>query len=414
MKQIDLYKLYQREYEKRLWDYYDNPEIKIDDINNSDDCYKFIMNFLNAGGKYENVVVEELNWLKKYCPQRLKHIVFTFFLGVAFYCNSTYIRNEINAVVKKFSLKKSCKNGLDINEDCNESIKKDLLSAQENKICERQYMYLWFMLSLFHDMGYMYEEQKTNKSESNSFELFNQLEIDRIEKLCNESIGCKFISPTPFNKNEIIEYNIVIRDGKDHGIYGGNLFYRNLCENRERYLEKIRKNIDVPKLYYGEELDVFFYYIATVISAHNIWLCADRCKICKCKIKYEKCKDHKNCKEYQEYKKYLEYKKHKNLRKLIQEDLLQNGIPKKYRIPFNSFPFLYLFDLIDSIEPFKQTNWLTDIQISINERRKEICIKSKDDVYLNRISELKEWLTSVDVKKGKVIIKLENELEQKI
>ena len=395
MKQIDLYKLYQREYEKRLWDYYDNPEIKIDDINNSDDCYKFIMTFLKAGGKYENVVVEELNWLKKYCPQRLKHIVFTFFLGVAFYCNSTYIRNKINAVVKKLSL-----------EDRNESMKKSLLSAQENKICERQYMYMWFMLSLFHDMGYMYEEQKTNTSENNSFELFNQLEIDRIRELCNE-IGCEFINPSPFDKNEIIGYNNVIRKGKDHGIYGGNLFYRNLCANRERYLEKIRKNIDVPNLYYGKELDVFFYYIATVITAHNIWLRADRCKICK--KKYKECEKHKNCKEYQ---RYVNYEDNEILRNLIQRDVSQGGVPEIYRIPFHDYPFLYLFDLIDSIEPFKQTNWLTDIQISINERRKEICIKSKDDVYLNRISELKEWLTLVDVKKGKVIIKLGNELGQ--
>lgn len=259
------------------------------------------------------------------------------------------------------------------------------------------------MISLFHDMGYMYEEEDKN-TDKIPFKLGEESEIERIKRLYKRKYGNDSISSSPFDKDVVAKYNKLIRKGRDHGIYGGNLLYINLCENRTFYREQILQNKDVPNLCFGEELDAFFYYIATVITAHNIWLCADRCKICK--KKYEECEKHENCKKY---KIYMKYKNNEILRNLIQRNVSQDGVPKRYRISFSSFPFLYLFDLIDSIEPFKQTNWLTDIQISINEKRKEICIKSKDDVFLNKISEIKEWLTPVEVKNGSAIIKLKNE-----
>lgn len=109
MQKVNLYKLYESVYNeedafdkgRKVWAYYRNKEINLGNINDSDDCYKFIKDYLTAGVKYEHIVDKELEWLKKNRPERLKHIVFTFFLGVGLYLRSNYIKEKINEIIKK-------------------------------------------------------------------------------------------------------------------------------------------------------------------------------------------------------------------------------------------------------------------------------------------------------------------------
>ena len=65
-----------------LWQYYEHGPAQ-PDINDADSCYNFIGDYFRFAQKYSQEVEDGLNYLLAYDSQRLRHIVSTFFLGLA-------------------------------------------------------------------------------------------------------------------------------------------------------------------------------------------------------------------------------------------------------------------------------------------------------------------------------------------
>jgi hypothetical protein len=223
---------------------------------------------------------------------RLMHIVSTFFLGIHLYKESDTIESAIDKAISNFQL--------------------------EHPV---PFSYIWFLICLFHDLGYQYEEDK-NLYEYRAFCKEHGLEQD-----------FRLVAGVPEFYAGVVEpyFNYRIKKCKknDHGICAARVFYKELCEIR-KYQENKQKSDKIgrgqakkgdPNLSWREELEKVYNYAAWVILAHNMW--------------YER-EDGKKAACYKEYG---------------LEDLRLK--PGEYKISLEEHPFLFLFCLVDTIEPIK-------------------------------------------------------------
>ena len=125
---------------KKLWNYY-NKELDKPDLTDSESCYKFISSYIKYAEKSKTVLWKGLEDLKNNEPQRLKHIVSTFFLGLSLYHNDKLeIKNRIQEELSHF----------------------EYLRSKSSEFIDNEFTYLWFMLCLYHDLGYLYEKEESN------------------------------------------------------------------------------------------------------------------------------------------------------------------------------------------------------------------------------------------------------------
>lgn len=337
-----------------LWNYYRQNNLKLEDKNDVYQCADFINQFLKDGEKANIEIVKDgLEWLEKHDRRRLKHTVSTFFLGIMIYTKSKYVKKNIDNVIRSF--------------------------IEEGKTCEHEFMYLWFMFTLFHDLGYQYDFAPYENPQKPFKLLFDLRDEYEKKKEANDISGLNDFVPNILIEkcNAYLEY----RKGCDHGIIIGSLLYEQLRKNREFW--KNQPDGERPNLSFEDKLDILFYQIASVITVHNMWF--------KCK-----------CNENNE-----------NPNKI---DCDSEGIPLKYPIPSKEYPFLFLFDLVDTIEPMKQTSILPkELKFSI--QNKKIRIESNDAKYIQTLVDMNTWLTKVDsiklMKKSIVEIHLCNDKDEK-
>lgn len=320
-----------------LWKYYNRDSIELLDKNDSNECLNFIKFFLEGGEKANIPIVKDgLKWLEDHDRRRLKHTVSTFFLGIMIYTKSIYVKENIDNVIGSF--------------------------IEEGKTCEHEFMYLWFMLTLFHDLGYQYDfmphKKRCNSDIENPFILFTLR--DEYEKNCNKNGMSNFPDFIPNILVEKCDGYLEYRDGCDHGILIGGMLYKQLCRNRNFW--KYQPEDNRPNLSFEDKLDVLFYQIASVITVHNMWF---------------------------DSKSNLESKNP------VKIDCDNDGIPLVYPISSKNYPFLFLFDLVDTIEPMKQTTILSK-RLKISIRNKKIRIESDDAEYIRTLVGIKKWLTRVE------------------
>lgn len=316
------------------WQYY-STDIKIPDLNNSDDCRNFIKEYINCSEKSDTELFQSIETLSKTSPCRLSHIVSTFFLGLWFFNHkqTTFLRKAI----------------------MNEFAKLDIFTNALQDI-EHQFKYIWFMATLFHDLGYPAEESEGENLES--------------------SIPSTKLSVPPFYNDVYTKY-YKYREYKEHGIYAGIQFYHDMCKIRQ---EKEKGNH--TGLYWGEKLEKLYLYVARIIMSHNIWFINNTL-------------DNRRNGKVQQYK-------DNNLDPLIISNF--NESPD-YKIKFHEYPFFVFFCIIDTIEPLKSSNCLSNIDIQL--KKEKIIIKSNDKNYCEKILKLNEWLTPTEYKNGEVVIFLE-------
>lgn len=60
---------------------------------------------------------------------------------------------------------------------------------------------------------------------------------------------------------------------------------------------------------------------------------------------------------------------------------------------FEEFPIFSLFCLIDSIDPIKNTNFLSKLEFDFKDA--SIMINSNDSTYLNKVEKIRDWLLPV-------------------
>lgn len=175
----------------------------------------------------------------------------------------------------------------------------------------------------------------------------------------------KEVSPYYFIYRRI-EFGVV-----DHGIYAGRKMFQDLWNIRK---EHALNNPD-PK-YWRKELVPIYNLVSWVVLAHNIWFTLDT--------------DTKKSQMYRNYK----------LEELILETGNKNDVVK-YPITLKEYPFLFLFCLVDLIEPMKKIGndeccnsidfKLNDNTLTISSELKCNCIEE----YFNNIAKASDWLCCV-------------------
>lgn len=330
---------------KDCWNFYSNKDINLENAFDSEDNSKeFIKRFIKLAEKAEtNALFEKIDNL----GIRATHIVCTFFLGIYLYEKNERIKEAIDAEICR--LKKKYKFTSDV-----------------------QFSYIWFLICLFHDLGYDYEN---NPDAYRDFEDF----FKKVKYL--RDLGKGEGVPKLYEHVYKKYFNYRLESMKvDHGICAAFILYRDLCKIRNE-----QHSSDEPKsiLSWEPQLDKVYNYASWIILAHNIWFVREKDK-CGAKC-YES----------------------KKLKKLILKE--NDGVPK-YSISLKKHPFLFLFCLVDSIEPFKIVKEVSLLnKIIIEVKSGEIILESNlncgcHDFLLNKAEDLNNWLTKSKIVENKVII----------
>lgn len=334
----NLFKLYSNCILSGKWQYYPLSSISIEVLRDAEIGKTFISSYLGKGCKNELKVFEYIHRLS---DVRIRHIVSCFFLGVAIYNKCSKIQNSINSLLQT-------------------------IHANPKEIPEERFPYVWMLICLFHDLGYTVE---------NGLEALKNSKFDELMKTFPKRP--KYI-PKLFSKALLKNYNKyrLCRFGvNDHGIVGGIMLYKDLCE-----LRKAKEKED-PIHFWGESLNKDFCIAAWTIVCHNVFMI-------KKGDKNEKCY---SC---------------INLGSLIYND-------QSRAINLIVHPFLFLFCLIDSIEPIKvipDCKMLKKISIRIEDDHisvdcSKLCNVLQDD-YSKRIKGMKKWLMDVNENGSEIIIML--------
>lgn len=371
------------------WNYYLN-ELELP--KNINDARNFIKDFFAYGGK--SYLIHDI--IQECEPLRINHTLSVFFIGLLIK-NSSY--HELN-----------------------------IIDDNQNEIFE--FNYLWFLVSLFHDMGYVQEEDWKYKFEyrkkSNDFKIIMKnhdfpINSFRIYHNYNAYYDLGIIYPAPcyFKTNPIMPYRIansknnprpnnrIIFNNRtiitrsmyprstvfnyleyckmnedinhyDHGIVGGLWLYDSLVKNY--YLSYISLNnprIDfndfyVNDLHFNTNQFSIFAYLADCIISHNMWFATDDETI----ELYEKC----------------------GLEQLIP--------PHAQPIQFDNNPLLFILALADTLEPIKTccdpkyklniepTEVLKNIECIFNQNHILLLFNNNDifKIMKDKLDGLENWL----------------------
>jgi hypothetical protein len=228
-----------------------------------------------------------------------------------------------------------------------------------------KFYYIWMLICLFHDLGYAKEEYSSNSKD-------NKAILKRIPTKPRNLL------PTIYNKSLLRKYWAYRKCRwrvEDHGIIGGLAFYHDMCELR------MKMDQNLYKIHcWDKKLEKDYACAAWIIACHNIFTIRKGSE-------YECC--------YRHYG-------------------LHELITKEYLIKAEIHPILFLFCLVDSIEPIKicgDYSYFDKMDLYINSQdqieleldRLPITIRKK----IEKMGRgLKEWLTQSEEKENKLIINL--------
>jgi hypothetical protein len=288
-------------YHSGMWKYYEDV-----DFNNPflDVKYKeFAEEYIKYAQKSEhNPLFEHLQ--HAYSEE---HVVIVFFLGIMMYEKNDKIKKAIDAVIGKYQSEIS---DIDIG-----------------------FPFLWFLISLFHDSGYFFEE----KGDYDSVDDFQEKEmvLNKLKKPC----GVPICLSDSYDKYYLYKRKCI---GKpDHGILAGVLLYDSLVKtyheiSESSYAEKISAGLyRYNGLYWSEKVLDIYNYCSWVVLAHNIFFC--------------------------------DKKVNPALVGIYKSNGLKNLVIDKPVVGLNEYPFLYLLYLVDTIEMSKRGVKSEDCLLGFND-----------------------------------------------
>lgn len=323
-----LYDIYSKTIMSGNWEYYPFPDkTGTEVLSNSEDGKCFIRSYLGKGSKTD---VDIYEYIDKLSDDRICHILSCFFLGVAIYnyCNKirSNIDNELNSI-----------------------------PANPKETPNERFLYVWMLISIFHDFGYAVEDGLL------------QIKKEEINYLLKGMSRRPRFIPNLYSKKLLLNYNKYknCRFGKnDHGIIGGIKLFHDLCHLRE-------KKVNVDSDHFWERPLINDFKIASwTIACHNIFMIEEKSVFRGC---YS----------------------HFSLDKLVYKKISRNISPDKN-------PILFFFCLIDSIEPIKTIHnhkKLANILIDIKDNGIEFDFSKLCPVMekqlRERIQGLNSWLTNI-------------------
>lgn len=318
-----LYNYYKDVLKEPHWKYYDSQNWSIEPcaiLGDNSAAKDFIHSIISAGKKESDKICTLIDNLEL---PRARHIVSTYLLGITLY-QVPQIRNYINIQLNRFETK--------------------------DKNLNRRFLYIWFLICFFHDLGYAYE--------LGNFSVPKDLKKPLIYKRNKKLNMLPDIYDTDI-VNKYREYRLRCMCINDHGIIGGMVIYKEL-------IQKLSPREDIVKVLKA---------ISNIIMVHNIF--------------FEK-KTGRNARCYYHYG---------------LETLLYEG-NRCRRINLIDNPLLFLFDLVDSIEPLKSLSIddLKDVLLGYSNEL-EIYIPNKPN-YKKCIRSINSWLTDVKIEKSTNLIRI--------
>lgn len=235
-----------------------------------------------------------------------------------------------------------------IREAVNKFIGENKLDAQDGI---NAFRYLWMLICLFHDLGYAYEIKKIASCDNIPILL---------KELPESSIGIPDIYTKELLSN-YYKYRTCRFSVKDHGLTGGALLFKDL----NKYIKK--KSFATHQ----EWREKVHSCVSWVIACHNVFYS-------------RKGDDFYECYEC-----------------FSLDDLCKEDKPRN--ITLDEHPLLFLFCLVDSIEPLKTFGCVEELK-SVNVEFSPESLTISVDMhcngkklnYLRKIQSLNDWLTDVE------------------
>lgn len=317
------------------WNYYSDQDFP-ENIESPEECKQFVRVFFSKSGKAGCLTDIVPNW-RAIPEERWMHIVFTFFIGVFFY--------ENNEKIKK-------------------SVDKQLggLSKRIHPVSDVKFQFVWFLICLFHDLGYVIESAKQHRCKFDN----RKNKIGRLSGV-----------PMFFSRKLYVLYEKNIHPN-DHGICGGISMFDELCEVR-KWQEGFQQQNRF--LSWDKTLIPYYRLAASVVICHNMWF-------------------------VNEDENEVEAKAYKSIG--LQGLVKRTGV---YKIDLQKYPLFFLFCLVDAVEPIKRVKdikMLDKISLSLDVDMIAISLDDKCprlEDYLDRIG-LDSWLTPSYREDDRIIIEI--------
>lgn len=244
---------------------------------------KLIKLLLHIGEKNNGVLVSNI---EKLSPERKRHIVSLFFIGHILYEHIDIIKEKINLQLENL-----------------------IFPKQEEKVdTQKLFSFFWLLLCLFHDLGYGYEDGiVVVESDLSIEEIYKKLKKEFYPNIYNVE-----------NLNRHNNYRLCKWGVKDHGIWGGKVFFNDMLQIKD-YLQQ-KYITDKTCVFCIGDVDYIYAYAAWIIMCHN--------------LRYDDGRsDYTSCFKCQHLDDFIK--------------------PKARCISLKSNPLLFLFCLADTIEPTK-------------------------------------------------------------
>lgn len=332
----------------RDWIYRDNLGVQSIDIFDKSKCKEFIASYLGGAGTLSEPdslaeVLEIDDDYKNIDKVRYQHIVFTFFIGLIIYDNCRTIRTAID------------------NNFCDNMMYESALEKHE----DAPFAYIWFLICMFHDFGYKFENMRSTTP--HKFSTFTDL-VKATSISEGDSMLAHITGVPKFYTNMIepyFNYRKYEMGKLDHGICGGMVLYRDLCNIRKKKEEQETQAF--KNGFWKPSLEQIFSYAASVVICHNMFFESNDSVL---------------------YKKY-------GLTGLMKDE-------GEYPIKLEECPIFFLFCLVDSIEPIKvvkNVNLLKRITLEITDRTIKFDTTLTcgcADILKKNFTSLNSWLCKVE------------------
>lgn len=223
-----------------------------------------IVKYFKTGDKESCLPPEVENYFKNIENEgeRVEHTFSVYLLGIYCYDQVEKIRTSVNAFIHKIRKKLDVKQE---NQDIHQELRKDFL-------------YLWYLTALYHDMGYCYEQKGTNDNSELSCICGGKNKSKKKKPTKRGILGIpKKILKSAYLYFELRRNNIFFNENlcTDHGFAGGFSLYSEL-----KRLHEDRSNDRLLNCPFDENGLMFsplilqWYNVpsAWAIICHNIWI----------------------------------------------------------------------------------------------------------------------------------------------
>lgn len=272
--------------------YYSDPDLRLEfDTFSNEQCVRFIEKYFITGGK-GSAIKDIVDYFNDKNTFRASHSVSIYLMGLVFYNNCNELKDRINKQIVEIGI--------------------------------TDFKYIWFLICLYHDYCSYIEIKSFNKNTD-------------ITCVCKglDDMNNVFFTDIYSKQNIKSYYKHRKINGKiDHGIYGGWLLQKELRDNFERAKKKSetanQDDFSYNGLHWSTSHKNWYDFVASIIIKHNIWF-ANEDRLSE-----------KMSAQIKEYENSID----NNMHNFIIRD---SG-----RIKISDNPLLFLFFILDTIEPIKR------------------------------------------------------------